>query len=170
MSKVEELKAEVLKAQQNSDIASLYVLEQRAHDTFDEETLHGFYANILDLALEKLTDTLEAHRVMDMNEVQDFATLRALYEYAIEHYSAGAVSDASALFEVLSGLSNDEKFSSAMKLHWIASSENISLDDFISNIADIDATQDAGTFYISCFTKEAQKLLDKSQENGELSI
>lgn len=167
MSKIEELKAEVLKAQQNSDIASLYVLEQRAHDTFDEETLHGFYANILDLALEKLTDTLEAHRVMDMNEVQDFATLRALYEYAIEHYSAGAISDASALFEVLSGLSNDEKFSSALKLHWIASSENISLDDFISNIADIDATQDAGTFYISCFTKEAQKLLDKSQEDGE---
>ena len=167
MSKVEELKAEVLKAQQNSDIASLYVLEQRAHDTFDEETLNGFYANILDLALEKLTNTLEAHRVMDMNEVQDFATLRALYEYAIEHYSAGAIADASALFEVLSGLSNDEKFSSALKLHWIASSENISLDDFISNIADIDATQDAGTFYISCFTKEAQKLLDKSQEDGE---
>lgn len=169
MSKVEELKAEVLKAQQNSDIASLYVLEQRAHETFDEETLHGFYANILDLALEKLTETLEAHRVMDMNEVQDFATLRALYEYAIEHYSAGSISDAAALFEVLSGLSNDEKFSSALKLHWIAASENITLDDFISNIADVDATQEAGTFYISRFTKEAQELLDKSQEKGELS-
>jgi hypothetical protein len=170
MSKVEELKAEVLKAQQNSDIASLYVLEQRAHETFDEDTLHGFYANILDLALEKLTDTLEAHRVMDMNEVQDFATLRALYEYAIEHYSAGAVSDASALFEVLSGLSNDKKFSSALKLHWIASSEGIELDDFLSQIADIDATQNAGTFYISCFTKEAQKLLDKSQEDAGVTI
>jgi len=167
MSKVDDLKAEVLKAQQDSDIASLYVLEQRAHEVFDEDTLHGFYANILDLALEKLTETLEAHRVMDMSEVQDFATLRALYEYAIEHYSAGQISDASALFEVLSGLSNDEKFSSALKLHWIASSENLSLDDFISNIADVEATQSAGTFYISCFSKEAQKLLDKSQTDGE---
>jgi len=167
MSKVEDLKAEVLKAQQASDIASLYVLEQRAHDTFDEATIQGFYANILDLALERLTDTLEAHRVMDINEVQDFATLRALYEYAIEHYSAGQIADASALFEVLSGLSSDEKFSSALKLHWIASKENLSLDDFISNIADVDATQNAGTFYISCFTKEAQKLLDNSQSEGE---
>jgi len=163
MSKVEELKEKVLKAQQESDIASLYVLEQKAHDTFDEETLHGFYTNILDLALEKLTDALEAHRVMDMNEVQDFATLRALYEYAIEHYSAGKLEDASALFEVLSGLSNDNKFSSALKFHWIASKEKLSLDDFISNIADVDATQRAGTFYISCFSEEAQKLLDKSQ-------
>ncbi|MCK4975153.1 MAG: hypothetical protein KAR81_07855, partial [Sulfurimonas sp.] len=95
--------------------------------------------------------------------VQDFATMRALYEYAIEHYSAGQIADASALFEVLSGLSSDEKFSSALKFHWIASKENLSLDDFIANIADIDATHNAGTFYISCFNKEAQKLLDKSQ-------
>ncbi|MDY0120760.1 MAG: hypothetical protein RBR54_02355 [Sulfurimonas sp.] len=167
MDKIQALKEEVLQAQQKSDIASLYILEQRAHEVFDEETLHGFYANILDLALEKLTDTLEAHRVMDMNEVQDFATLRALYEYAIEHYSAGALSDASALFEVLSGLSNDAKFSSALKLHWIASKENLSLDDFLDRIADIDATQAAGTFYISAFTKEAQRLLDDSQSKGE---
>ncbi len=167
MDKADELKEEVLKAQENSDIASLYVLEQRAHEIFDEETLHGFYANILDLALEKLTETLETHRVMDMNEIQDFATTRALYEYAIEHYSAGQIADASALFEVLSGLTNDEKFSSALKLHWIASSENLTLDDFISKIADVDATQSAGTFYISCFSKEAQKLLNKSQNGGE---
>ncbi|PHQ65083.1 MAG: hypothetical protein COB99_06045 [Sulfurimonas sp.] len=164
---VEDLKAKVLEAQKNSDIASLYVLEQKAHDIFDEDTLQGFYANILDLALEKLTDTLESHRVMDTSEVQDFATLRALYEYAMEHYHAGEIADASALFEVLSGLSNDEKFSNALKLHWIASSENINLDDFMSKIADMESTQDAGTFYISAFTKEAQKLLDKPQTAAE---
>jgi len=166
VSKVEELQAKVLEAQQNSDIASLYVLEQEAHEVFDEETLHGFYANILDLALEKLTNTLESHRKIDMTEVQDFATTRALYEYAMEHYSAGQIKDASALFEVLSGLTNDEKFSSALKLHWIASSENLNIDDFIENIADINATQNAGTFYISEFTNEAQKLLDNSQREA----
>ena len=170
MSKEQDLKAKVLKAQQNSDIASLYVLEQEAHDTFDEETLRGFYANILDLALEKLTDTLEAHRVMDMSEVQDFATLRALYEYAIEHYSAGKTKDASALFEVLGGLSNDKKFSDALELHKRASSNNLTLDDFIENIADIDKTQEAGTFYISHFKKEAQKLLDTPKSSGRVDI
>ena len=164
---IDELKEKVLQAQKNSDIASLYVLEKDAHDLFDEDTLQGFYANILDLALENLTNTLEAHRVMDMNEVQDFATLRALYEYAIEHYSAGAIADASALFEVLSGLSNNSTFSDALKLHWIAASENITLDDFMEKIADIDATQTAGTFYISCFQKKAQELLENSQKDGE---
>ncbi len=164
---IDELKKEVLKAQQNSDIASLYILEQKAHEFFDEAALQGFYSNILDLALEKLTNTLEAHKHMDMNEVQDFATLRALYEYAMEHYHAGALSDASALFEVLSGLSNNEKFSSSLKFHYIASAEKLSLDDFMDNIADMNATQKAGTFYISTFTKEAQRLLNNSKIDRE---
>ncbi|MCF6329973.1 MAG: hypothetical protein L3I99_00310 [Sulfurimonas sp.] len=163
----EELKSKILQAQQNSDIALLYVLEQNAHEVLDEKTLQSYYTNILDLALQRLTDTLENHIKMDMNEVQDFATLRALYEYAIEHYSAGEISDACALFEVLSGLSNDEKFSKALRLHTIASKEKISLDDFIANIADIETTQKCGTFYISEFTKKAQKLLDNSKDNGK---
>ena len=160
---VKELKEKILEAQKNSDIASLYVLEHQANENFDEETLHGYYSNILDLALEKLTDTLEAHRKMDMTEVQDFATIRALYEYAMEYYHSGNITEASALFEVLSGLTKDEQFSNALKFHWIASLENINLDDFMSKIADMDATQNAGTFFISAFTKEAQELLKKSK-------
>jgi len=161
---VEDLKQKVLKAQEKADIASLYILEQEAHELFDEETLHGFYANILDLALEKLTDTLESHRKMDMKEVQDFATTRALYEYAVEHYSAGESKDASALFEVLAGLTNDEAFSSALKLHWIASAEGMKFEDFLDTIADLEATQNAGTFYISNFSKKAQNLLESTKD------
>ena len=166
MNKVEELKTKVLQAQQESDIASLYVLEAEAHELFDEDTLNGFYANILDLALEKLTDTLESHRKMDMSEVQDFATTRALYEYAMEHYSAGQIKDAAALLEVLSGMTNDDKFSWSLKLHYLAANEGINLEDFMDKFADIDTTQANGTFYISGFTKEAQILLDNAQQGA----
>jgi len=159
----EDLKQKVLEAHEQADVAGLYVLEKEAHELFDEETLHGFYSNILDLALEKLTETLEAHRHMDMNDVQDFATTRALYEYAIEHYSAGDAKDAAALFEVLAGLTNHEAFSASLKFHWIAAAEGISLEDFIEKIADIETTQMAGTFYISSFTKKAQDLLETSK-------
>ena len=164
MNKVDELKAKVLEAQTKNDIASLYVLETQAHELLDEETLHGFYSNILDLALERLTETLESHRKFDLSEVQDFATTRALYEYAMEHYSAGAIKDASALFEVLSGMTNDDKFSWSLKLHWLAAAENMNIDDFMSNIADIAVTEGNKTFYISGFSKTAQKLLDNAQE------
>ncbi len=149
-----ELKEKIFKAQSEGDIASLYVFEAQAHETFDEETLMAYYANILDLALERLTNTLENLEKFDMSEVQDFATLRALYEYAIEHYSAGAATDASALFEVLGGLSNDEAFSEAMAVHRAACDTQIPFDDFIDEYVDMVATQNGGKFYISIFKKE----------------
>ena len=151
---MEELKEKVLQAQSEGDIASLYVLESQVRDSFNEETLIGFYANILDLALERLTNTLETFSKLSMNEVQDFATLRALYEFAVEHYSAGSSHDASALFEVLSGISDDDKFSQAMKTHQNACDAKISFDEFIDEYVEMELTQSSGNFYICYFKKE----------------
>jgi len=150
----EKLKEKIYQAQSEGDIASLYVLESEAHEKFDDDTLMAYYANILDLALERLTNALENLEKLDMTQVQDFATLRALYEYAIEHYSAGSVHDASALFEVLGGISNDEEFSEAMKVHRGACDAQIPFDDFIDQYVDMNATQEGGKFYISYFKKE----------------
>lgn len=149
-----ELKAKIHKAQGEGDIASLYVLEAQAHEMFDDDTLMAYYANILDLALERLTNVLENLERLDMNEVQDFATLRALYEYAVEHYSAGAATDASALFEVIGGLSEDESFNDAMKIHRSACDAQIPFDDFIEEYVDMNAVQESGKFYIGFFKKD----------------
>ena len=158
-NKTDELKEKIFKAQENGDIAALYVMENEVREHFDETLTIAYFANILELALERLTDALEAPRKMDMTEVQDFATVRALYEYAIEHYSEGTKEDAAALFEVLGGLTNDERFSHAMQYHLNAAKEKINLNDFVEKIADLEATQQAGTFYISEFQKSAQDLL-----------
>jgi len=160
----ETLKEKVLKAQAEGSIAALYVLEAEAQETLTEESdLIAFYANILDLALENLTGTLEAMRTMDMGEVEDFATLRALYEYAIEHYSAGKYRDASALFEILAGLTEDKRFSTAMNAHKIGADAGINLEMFMSTIGDLDATQAAGTFYLSEFRPEALAAMERGK-------
>ena len=163
----EQLNKKIQEAEKNQDIASLYVLEQTAHEVLDNDDLHKFYITILDIALEKLTNTLESHVQLDINEVQDFATLRALYEYAIEHYSDDNFADASALFEVLGGLSNDKDFSNALLIHKAASTEKIPFEHFLDTIADINKTQQAGTFYISNFHQTAQKLLEELKNNEE---
>ena len=155
MDKTEALKAKILKAQENADIAGLYVLEQEAGELFDEQTLLAYYANILDLALENLTDALGSARRMQMADVTDFATLRALYEYAVEHYSAGKASDAAALFEILAGLSEDARFAAAMKRHQLCAERIPDFDMFLETAADLDATQQNGTFYISAFSEDA---------------
>ncbi|MBN2894759.1 MAG: hypothetical protein JXK05_02580 [Campylobacterales bacterium] len=147
----EALKSEILKAQSEGDIAALYLLEQRAHDVFGEEELVAYYANILDLALENLTTALESAKRFKLDEVQDYATVRALYEYAIEHYSAGSLSDAAALFEILEGISEDRAFQEAIKRHTRCANDQIAFERFIDEIADLDATQEAQSFYICAF-------------------
>lgn len=162
----EQLKEKILRAQEAGSLAALFVLEQEANETFDEEMLLKYYANILELALERLTDALETARRLDMNEVEDFATIRALYEYAIEHYSAGKPIDAAALFEIISGLTTDETLSTAMTVHKEAAKAGISLDDFINDIADIEATQSRGSFYVCAFKDAAQDLLKNAKEDS----
>lgn len=159
---MDELKEKIYNAQAAGDIAALYVLEASAHETFDDDTLMAYYANILDLALERMTNALENLERLDMNEVQDFATLRALYEYAIEHYSAGSAHDASALFEVIGGLSKDERFNEAMKMHRAACDAKIPFDDFIDEYVDMKATQESGSFYIN----EFKKCIETAGENA----
>lgn len=153
MTDIETLKKRVLEAHSSGDIAGLYVLEQEASALFDESTLTAYYANILDLALENLTDALGTARTMKMADVRDFATLRALYEYAIEHYSAGKAEDAAALFEILAGLSDDTRFSEAMQRHRHCAETISDFEVFLDDHADLDATQRNGTFYISAFKK-----------------
>jgi len=156
----EEFKKKILKAQEEADIASLFVMEKEAHELLNEEELSGFYANILDLSLERLTEVLEAPRKFDMQDVQDFATLRTLYEYAMEHYSAGKISDASALFEVLSGVTDDELFSQSMKIHMQVTKEGVDLEKFLEEYADLAVMEGSSSFYIHAFLPKAQKLLE----------
>ncbi len=159
----QQLKDDIKQALSQGDIAKLYMLEQRANDTFDEETLIGYYKNILDLAIERLTDTLESHKKMRFDDVQDFATLRALYEYAMEHYHAGKLEDAAALFEILSGITDNEEFSKAMKIHAAAANSGIELEEFMEEYADMERVEANGNFYIGDFTDKVQELLDASK-------
>jgi len=162
----DRLKKDILEFVSKGEIAKLYMQEQKAQDLLDENELIGYYKNILDLALERLTDILESHKKVSLNEVDDFATIRALYEYAMEHYHAGKLNDASALFEVIGGIVDDEKFSKAMKIHTKATQNKIDLDTFLDEYADMEMVQKSGNFYIGDFTKKAQELLKSSKEES----
>jgi hypothetical protein len=162
----DRLKKDILEFVSKGEIAKLYMQEQKAQDLLDENELIGYYKNILDLALERLTDILESHKKVSLNEVDDFATIRALYEYAMEHYHAGKLNDASALFEVIGGIVDDEKFSKAMNIHTKATQNKIDLDTFLDEYADMDMVQKSGNFYIGDFTKKAQELLKSSKEEN----
>ncbi len=147
---MDELKDKIKKAQEEGSIASLFTLESRVLDCRCDELVADYYAMVLDIAMENLTDALENIKVFDMSNVEDFATLKALYEYALEHFSEKNYQDGSALFEMIGGMCDDESFKESMKAHKIACDRELDIDDFLSNYADIDLVD---KFYINQFKK-----------------
>jgi len=140
------------------DIKALYTLVENHHADLTDEIEQGLYGNILDLALELLTNTLETQAKLSLTKDQEKYTLRALYEYAISHYSGEQFLDAKALFEVLEGTAKEENFQESMRIHASACAQKIDINEFLDKYCEVKEKMD--DFYITEFTKEAQKLLD----------
>jgi hypothetical protein len=157
-----QVREKSIEAVHEGDIKALYELVENHHNELNDEIEQGLYGNILDLALELLTNTLETQAKLSLNEEQEKYTLRALYEYSISHYSAGQFNDAKALFEVLEGTSKEEEFQKSMKIHALACAQKITIDDFLDNYCEVKEKMD--DFYIKDFKKTAQKLLSKANK------
>jgi len=160
-----QVREKSIEAVHEGDIKALYDLVENHNAELTDEIEHGLYGNILDLALELLTNTLETQAKLSLEKTQEKYTLRALYEYAISHYSAEQFFDAKALFEVLEATAKEEEFQKSMKIHGLASAQKILIDDFLDNYCEVKEKMD--DFYIKEFTKKAQKLLDMAKTQGE---
>jgi len=160
-----QVREKSIEAVHEGDLKALYELVETHHAELTDEIEQGLYGNILDLALELLTNTLEIEAKLSLEKTQEKYTLRALYEYAISHYSAGQFLDAKALFEVLEGTAKEEKFVNAMKIHALACGEKIDIDDFLDNYCEVKEKMD--DFYIKEFKQKAQKLLDMANTKKE---
>lgn len=154
-----QIREKSIEAVHYGDIKALYDLLERHHGELNDDIEQGIYGNILDLALELLTNTLESKAKLSLENVQERYTLRALYEYAISHYSAKRFSDAKALFEVLEGTSAEEEFSESMQIHAAAAALEIDIDSFIDKYCEINEKLD--DFYIKEFKNKAHNLLAK---------
>ena len=152
-----QIRERSIEAVHHGDIKALYDLVETHHNDLNDEMEQGLYGNILELSLELLTNVLETKDKLSLNTEKEYYTLRALYEYAISHYSAKRFEDAKALFEVLEGTANEDEFIQSMNIHAKAASMHIDIDSFIDDYCEINEKLD--DFYIKVFKDKAQELL-----------
>lgn len=161
-----QVREKSIEAVHKGDIKALYELVETHNEELNEEIEQGLYGNILELALELLTNALESQDKLSLTDEQQRYTLRALYEYAISHYSSKHFSDAKALFEVLEGTAKEKNFIESMKIHAAASGKEIDIDSFIDDFCIVNDKLD--DFYIKAFNKEAQNLLLPVNDSKEV--
>ncbi|HIC44833.1 MAG TPA: hypothetical protein EYO73_11340 [Sulfurimonas sp.] len=159
-----QIREKSIEAVHNGDIKALYELVEVHNNELNDDIEQGLYGNILELALELLTNALESKDKLSLLNEQQKYTLRALYEYAISHYSSQHFYDAKALFEVLAGTAKEKNFIDSMRIHAAAAGKEIDIDSFIDKFCIVNEKLD--DFYIKDFEKEAQNLLTKAKETG----
>ncbi len=161
-----QIRERSIEAVHHGDIKALYEIVETHHAELNDELEQGLYGNILELALELLTNALESKAKLSLQDEQEYYTLRALYEYAISHYSSKRFNDAKALFEVLVGTADEDAFIQAMRIHAKAASLQIDIDSFMDEYCEINDKLD--DFYIKAFKKKAQELLEDVQVENEV--
>ncbi len=161
-----QIRERSIEAVHHGDIKALYEIVETHHKELNDDLEQGLYGNILELALELLTNALETKAKLSLQDEQEYYTLRALYEYAISHYSSKRFNDAKALFEVLVGIAEEDAFLDAMKIHAKAASLEIDIDTFMDKYCEINDKLD--DFYIKVFKKKAQELLEDEEVEKEV--
>jgi len=160
-----QIREKSIEAVHAGDIKALYELVETHNEELNEDIEQGLYGNILELALELLTNVLETKGKLSLTNEQERYTLRALYEYAISHYSSQHYADAKALFEVLEGTAKEKEFIESMQIHASACAQEIEIDTFIDEFCIVNEKLD--DFYINAFKKEAQDLLEKTKDTRD---
>jgi len=157
--KLNELEANAFKSEQ---LTNLYeVLDILSGTDSNEERINKIYQSILEIALEHLANKLEAKETFKLEDENELYTLRALYEYAINHYSNNDYKGASELFLMLSILTEEPSIKFTMQLHAVASAEHLKFEDFVDTYIDIETLQnDENAIFMDRFKDGAQEYVN----------
>jgi len=161
--KLNELEANALSTQKLKDLYE--VLDLLSGSEKDESRVNNIYQNILEISLELFANKLESKEILNLDDEEELYTLRALYEYAINHYSNNDFKGASELFLMLSILTEDATLAFSMQLHAVCSAENIKFDDFVEKFIDIESLQnDEGAIFMDRFKDGAQEYVNSKAD------
>ena len=103
----------------------------------DEDEINEIFTYIVNTAFDKLSQYLVEHKSFDMNDEEEKAIARAIYEHAIQRYSENDTKAAKEMFLVLHHTMNHQELKDAMMIHAAAVMSGMSFDDFIDNLVDM---------------------------------
>jgi len=157
--KLNELEQNALQSKRLIDLYEVLDILSGTQDS--EERINNIYQNILEVALENLAGKLEQKNLFALDNEEELYTLRALYEYAINHYSNNDFKGASELFFMLNVLVEDSTIRFSMQLHAIGAAEHISFDEFVEKFIDLDALKDdEGAIFMDRYKEGVQEFVN----------
>ena len=127
-----------------------------------EDEINEIFTFIVNTAFDVLATKLTEGKGFDMNEYEDLATARAIYENGIQRYSENDKKGSKEIFLVLNHTMENETLKDAMMVHACAVMAGHSFDDFIENLVDVTGVDesDPTAFFIQTFAQPTDILLN----------
>ncbi len=127
----------------------------------NEEEINEIFTFIVNQAFDVLSEKLVQEQGFDLNNPEELATARAIYEHGIQRYSENDIKGSKEIFLILHYTLNDSELKEAMMIHASAVMAGHSFDDFVNNLADVSGVDenDPSAFFIKTFVQPNDILL-----------
>ena len=141
-----------------------------------EDDINEIFTFIVNTAFDRLAEYLSTHKSFDVvNNTEERAIARAIYEHAIQRYSENDKKGAKEMFLVLHHTIEHKDLKDAMMIHACSVMADKTFDDFIENMVDVSGINenDPLAFFIQSFTQPNDILLtmfDKYVKQGEKEL
>ncbi len=126
-----------------------------------EDEINEIFTFIVNNAFDRLAEKLSSSQNFDLNDAEDLATARAIYEHGIQRYSENDKKGAKEIFLVLNYTIVHEELKDAMMVHAAAVMAGHTFEDFIENLVDVSSVNenDPLAFFIQTFVQPTDILL-----------
>lgn len=127
-----------------------------------EDDINEIFTFIVNAAFDRLAENLTTSKSFDMQDAEDMATARAIYEHGIQRYSENDKKGAKEIFLVLNYTVAHDELKDAMMVHAAAVMAGHSFEEFIENLVDVSSVDenDPLAFFIQTFTQPTDILLN----------
>jgi len=127
-----------------------------------EDDINEIFTFIVNAAFDRLAENLTTSKSFDMQDTEDIATARAIYEHGIQRYSENDKKGAKEIFLVLNYTIEDTDLKDAMMVHAAAVMAGHSFEEFIENLVDVSGVDenDPLAFFIQTFAQPTDILLN----------
>ncbi|HIP50487.1 MAG TPA: hypothetical protein EYG94_00235 [Campylobacterales bacterium] len=127
-----------------------------------EDEINDIFTFIVNTAFDVLAEKLSSNKGFDMEEYEDLATARAIYENGIQRYSEGEKKGSKEIFLILHYTMQDETLKDAMMVHACAVMAGHTFEDFIENLVDVTGVDESSptAFFIQTFAQPTDILLN----------
>lgn len=126
-----------------------------------EDEINDIFTFIVNIAFDRLAEYLTEHKKFNMDNPEELATARAIYEHGIQRYSENDKKGSKEIFLVLHHTINDDELKDSMMIHACAVMAGHSLDDFLEKLADTSTIDENSptAFFIQEFVQPKDILL-----------